>query len=124
VFAIDDGDLAPVQIQSPEAWYKSRLEPGESTWNSNGNSFYDNKLSFGFAIWAGEDPHASLTAGGVTGTYKIIKETKAQPVGAALAAPFGPAYTSNAAMSAGSGHPLITWEMVVDTASREPVVRR
>jgi hypothetical protein len=70
VFAIQNGDFIPVQIESPEEWYKSRLRPGESAWNSNGNSFSDDKLSFGFSIWAVEDPHASPSVGGVTGTYK------------------------------------------------------
>ncbi len=123
VFAIRDGDFIPVQIESPEEWYKSRLRRGESTWHSNGNSFSDNNLSFAFSIWAGEDPHASPSAGVVTGTYKIIRETKAQPAGGGLAAPFGSpaAYT---AASSGGGHPLTTWKMVVDTAERKPIVCR
>ena len=75
VFAVGgDGDFTPVEIESPEDWYTSKLSPGESTWNSNGNSFSDYALSFGFVIWAGEDPHASPSAGGVTGTYKIIRQ--------------------------------------------------
>jgi len=126
VFAIRDGDFIPVQIESPEQWYKSRLRPGESTWQSNGNSFSDDKLSFGFSIWTGEDPHASPSAGGVTGTYKIIRETKAQPVGVGVAGlfPLSSAYTPYAAPRNGDGHPLATWKMVVDTAERKPAVRR
>lgn len=126
VFAIRDGDFIPVQIESPEEWYKSRLRPGESSWNSNGNSFSDDKLSFAFSIWAGEDPHASPSAGGVTGTYKIIRETKAQPVGVGVAGlfPLSSAHTPSAALSNGDGHPLATWKMVVDTADRNPAVRR
>ena len=75
IFAVGgDGDFTPVEIESPEDWYKSKLNPRESTWNSNGNSFSDYGLSFGFSIWAGEDPHASPSAGGVTGAYKIIRQ--------------------------------------------------
>jgi hypothetical protein len=125
VFAIRDGDFIPVQIESPEKWYKSRLRPSESTWHSNGNSFSDDKLSFGFSIWAGEDPHASPSAGEVTGTYKIIKETKAQPGGAVASLnPVTSVITRSAAPSNGDSHPLATWKMVVDTAERKPAVRR
>lgn len=126
MFAIGNGAFIPVQIESPEEWYKSKLRPGESTWHSNGNSFCNDKLSFAFSIWAGEDPHASPSAGGVTGTYKIIRETKAQPVGGGMAGlfPLSSAYTPYAAPSSGDGHPLAIWKMVVDTAARNPTVRR
>jgi hypothetical protein len=121
VFAIGDGDFIPVQIESPEKWYKSRLRPGESTWHSNGNSFSDGKLSFGFSIWAGEDPHALPSAGEVTGTYKIVREDTGQPAVGSLPAAFG---SAPAAANSGGAHPLTTWKMVVDTAERKPVVSR
>jgi HEAT repeat protein len=124
VFAIRAGDLIPVQIESPEEWYKSKLRTGESTWHSNGNSFSDDKLSFAFSVWAPEDPHASPSAGVVTGTYKIIRQT--QPAGGGFAAIVGspPAYTPGAARSRGYPNPMATWKMVVDTAERKPIVRR
>jgi HEAT repeat protein len=121
VFAIGDGDFIPVQIESPEEWYKSRLRPGESTWHSNGNSFSDDKLSFGFSIWAGEDPHALPSAGEVTGTYKIVREDTGQPAVGSLPAAFG---SAPAAANSGGAHPLTTWKMVVDTAERKSVVSR
>ena len=126
VFAIRDGDFISVQIESPEEWYKSRLRPGESTWHSSSNSFSDDKLSFAFYIWTREDPHASPSAGVVSGTYKITRETKAQSEGGGMAAVFSPppAHTANAAASSDDGHPPATWKMVVDTAERKPFVRR
>ena len=125
VFAIRAGDFIPVSIESPEEWYKSKLRPGESTWHSNGNSFSDDKLSFGFSIWAAEDPHASPSAGVVTGTYKIIRETTVQPAGEGGAVSYGsPPTVVSKAVARRGGPPLVTWKMVVDTAEREPVVRR
>ena len=108
VFAIRDGDFIPVQVESPEEWYKSRLRPGESTWNSNGNSFSDDRLSFEFYIWAREDAHASPSAGRVTGTYKLVRETKGQPVamGVIGSFPLSSANTPFAAPSSGGGHPV------------------
>jgi hypothetical protein len=104
-------------VHLPEAWYKSRLRPGESTWNSNRNFFSNDNLSFAFFIWAGQDPHASPSAGVVTGTYKIIREIKPQP---ALAASFGstPAYTRRAVANSAGVHPLAAWKMAVDTAEK------
>lgn len=156
VFANRDGDFIPVQIESPEEWYKYRLRPGELTWNSNGNSFSDDKLSFEFYIWAREDAHASPSAGRVTGTYKLIRETTDQSVRVGLAGslPLSSAHARYAAPSSSGGHPVTkpvrvgaglfppssantahpapssgggpvtTWRIVVDTAEREPVVRR
>ncbi len=106
VFAIHDGDFIPVAIESPEKWYKPRLRRGESTWHSNANSFSDDKLSFAFSIWAGEDPHASPSAGEVSGTYKIIRETGAPSARAAAA------------------KPVTGWKMVVENAERNPIQRR
>jgi hypothetical protein len=122
VFAIRGGDFIPVQIESPEAWYKSRLRPGESTWNSNRNSFSDNNLSFAFSIWAREDPHASPSAGVVTGTYKIIRENKPALSGAAVILGFGSPleHAPNAPVHSCFGHPQEGWKMVVDTAERKP----
>ena len=126
VFAIENGELIPVQIESPEEWYKSRLKPGESTWNSNSNSFSTwDKLSFAFSIWTAEDSHASPSGGGVTGTYKIIKETTVpQPIAVGPGVfPLSPPSTPYPAPSYGPGHPLTTWKMVVDSAERKPALR-
>lgn len=124
VFAIRNGDFIPVQIESPEEWYKSKLRPGESTWHSNRNSFSDDELSFAFSIWAREDSHASPSAGVVTGTYRVISETKSPPIVRGFVPSFGssPAYTINPTARAGDDHPIQTWKMVVDTAERS--VRR
>lgn len=74
VFVFADGDLAPVEIESPEEWYKDKLRPGETTWDGAANSFSDGKLEFRFAIRSGNDNHASPGGGIVTGTYKVIKQ--------------------------------------------------
>jgi hypothetical protein len=130
VFAIYHGGFVPVQIESPEKWYKSRLKPGESTRKFNRNSFCDDRLSFPFAIWAREDPHSSPSGGQVTGTYKIVRETNAQPVGRGVIAmlPSGRPYAPYAVASSGGGRPLVTplvtWKMVVDRAARKPFVWR
>ncbi len=129
VFAIQGDDFIPVQIESPEQWYKPKLKPDESTWNSNGNSFTDHDLSFAFSIWAGEDAHASPTAGEVTGTYKVIRETMLPGVnfgarmiggGAAGLLPSAPAAAVHPGVAASDGKPAVIWKMVVDTAQREP----
>jgi hypothetical protein len=126
LFAIGDSDLIPVPIESPEEWYKSKLRRGESTWNSNANSFADEKQSFAFFIWTGEDSHASPSGGMVTGIYKIIRETGPQSAAVGFAMTPGLVVTHGqpAASSGGLGPALVTWKMLVDSAQRQAIVRQ
>ncbi len=123
VFTIRGDEVVPVEIESPEKWYEPKLKRGESTWHSNSNTFVDDRLSFAFSIWAGEDPHASPSAGEVTGTYKIIRETTypaAAAGGLAYPCPASPGCAPVALASSSSAKPVTTWKMEVDTAERKP----
>ncbi len=120
VFALDGGELRPVEIESPDKWYKGKLGPRETVWYPARNSFGDDKLEFAFGIWNADDPIASPTAGQVTGTYRIVKET-----GGAAAPALG-AYspvTGETIISYPPKTPTTTWKMVVDTAERESIPR-
>ena len=113
VFAIDGDELCPVEIESPEKWYKNKLGPRETVWYPASNSFSEDKLGFAFLIWNADDPICCPTAGQVTGTYKFIKDTEADGAPAVLYAPAtGEKIISNPP-------PLtIKWKMIVDTAAR------
>jgi hypothetical protein len=97
VFVIDSTSLMPVQIQ--EGDYPIKLEPGEWTWNSLGNSFADNDLEFGFHIWEKDECHACPGGADVSGTYKVIKQMH---------------------YDAKIKDWVPSWKMVVDTAKRTP----
>ncbi|HYB91658.1 MAG TPA: hypothetical protein VEC38_11500 [Candidatus Binataceae bacterium] len=66
----------PVEIESPEDWYKDKLAPSEAIRHAGRNFFSDGGLEFAFLIWNANDPECCPTAGEVTGTYKIVR---AQP---------------------------------------------
>lgn len=97
VFVIDSDALLPVQIQTGD--YPVKLKPGESTWNSLGNSFADNDLEFGFHIWEKDQCHACPGGADVNGRYKVIKEMH---------------------FDAQNKKWMANWRMVVVTARRKP----
>ena len=78
VLHIDDDEdkWQPVEIESPEDWYKDKLAPSETVRHPGRNFFSDDELEFEFQIWNPNDQDCCPTAGQVTGTYKIVR---AQP---------------------------------------------
>ena len=68
----DEGQLQPVEIESPEDWYKDKLAPSETVRHAGRNFLSDGSLEFAFLIWNANDPECCPTAGEVTGTYKIV----------------------------------------------------
>jgi hypothetical protein len=146
VLHIDDGEdqWQPVEIESPEDWYKDKLAPSETVRHPGRNFFSDGGLEFEFQIWRSNDRDCCPTAGQVTGTYKIVSPEASMaeaPVGvqngsdsSTARAGVGFAYTVNEAVQthgegphAGSfgaviepNPPVPAWKMVVDTAKRQP----
>ncbi len=72
----DEDHWQPVEIESPEDWYKDKLGPSETVRRLGRNFFSDGGLEFEFQIWNSNDQDCCPTAGEVTGTYKIVR---AQP---------------------------------------------
>ncbi len=99
VFALDHGELQPVQIESADSWYAKQLRPGEWTWNSLGNTFADNNLQFGFRIWEKDQCHACAGGADVNGTYKVVKQMY---------------------YDASTKDWVPSWKMIIDTAERTP----
>ena len=138
VLHIDEGEdqFQPVEIESPEDWYKGKLAPSETVRQPGRNFFSDGGLEFEFQIWKSNDQDCCPTGGLVTGTYKIVSaqdSTADDPVGGqngsestgvaaqggvgfAPAGSFGAVIESNSTES----NPATTWKMVVDTAKRQP----
>lgn len=97
VFALNrDNSLEPVKMNT-EA--KIELRPGEGVWKGTMNRFSDSRLSFEYYIWNEGDANCCPTAGRVTGTYKLTKETRFD--------------------EARGFHD--EWTMSVDKAAREPI---
>jgi hypothetical protein len=104
VYAIDTdaNELRPVDIESAETWYRSKLHPGEETWGGEGNLFVDDQQpGFEFYIAKSKDPSCCPSGGQVTGTYKIIEDVQQSDD------PTKP--------------PSITWKFIPDTAVRKPI---
>jgi len=101
LYAVDGDDLRPVQIESPEEWYKSKLQPGESIMNGFANSFSDYaQPAFAFTIWKKGDAQFP-TGGQVTGTYRIVREER---------------------FSNDPKKPWVhNWRLEVESAKREPI---
>jgi len=132
----DEDKLQPVEIESPEAWYKGKLAPSETVRHPGMNFFSDDGLEFEFQIWNSNDQDCCPTAGQVTGTYKIVR---AQPsmaeahvgfwsdgrVGVAVAGTIN--QTDKIQGEVPRAHsfviqqnPVPVWRMVVDSARRKP----
>jgi hypothetical protein len=132
----DDDQWQPVEIESPEDWYKDKLAPSEAVRHPSRNFFSDDGLEFEFQIWNSNDQDCCPTAGQAIGTYKVVR---AQPpiaeapvgfwavarVGVPVAGTFnktgkiqgeGP----HASSSVIEPNPVPTWKMVVDSAKRQP----
>jgi HEAT repeat protein len=78
IFAINvDNTLTPVKMTDPVS--KIALKPNEGVWKGIGSEFSDDKLEFGYYIWNEGDANCCPTAGKITGTYKMTKETKFDP---------------------------------------------
>jgi len=105
VYAIDTdaGELRPVDIESPETWYRPQVHTGEDT-VTGGNVFVDGQEpGFEFYIAKPKDPSCCPSAGQVTGTYKIVKEVQPPP-------------------DQDPGKPaVINWKFVPATAVRKPI---
>ena len=69
----DEDHWQPVEIESPQDWYKDKLAPSETVRHPGRNFFSDGGLEFEFQIWNSNDQDCCPTAGQVTGTYKIIR---------------------------------------------------
>jgi len=122
VFAVVDGELHAVEIQSAQDWYRPKLGPRESIRYPATNEFSDYQLEFSLWIWNADDSMASATAGSVTGTYQIIQQSEvAGRIGIASASG---ASTCGASTSGGqpngSPPPVTTWKMAVVSAKRGP----
>lgn len=109
LFAIEEDKLSPVEIESPERWYRSKLRPGEEIEGPAENSFSDTGLEFQFYIRSGRGTEK------VVGTYKLIKDTEVHG-GTGL---FFPA-TGEKVISVPTP-PTNKWKIVVDTAQRKPL---
>jgi hypothetical protein len=126
VFAIDGDELRPVEIESPDKWYKDKLAPREEVWVPATNSFSDDQLEFAFDIWNSDDAICCPSAGQVTGTYKLAKETSLtghQPI---IATRLGLGiFPINGikGVTAYGPNSVTTWKLVVDTAERGPGLR-
>jgi hypothetical protein len=115
---VSDG-VYPVEIESPERWYKDKLGPREAIRRPGGNFLNNGAIGFAFSIWNANDPECCPTAGLVVGTYKVIKEMGTS-VGLGTYVPgTGLVVRANPARRL----PTTTWKMVVDTAKREPMPR-
>lgn len=69
----DEDQLQPLEIESPEDWYKDQLGPSETVRRATRNFLSDGSLEFAFLVWNANDPECCPTAGDVTGTYKIVR---------------------------------------------------
>ena len=67
VFVIENDQVVPVAIDSPYGG------PG------GGNNFEDGKLEYGENIYNRDDPTCCPTGGSITGTYKIVEDTRQNP---------------------------------------------
>ncbi len=132
----DEDKLQPVEIESPENWYKDKLAPSETVRHPGRNFFSDDGLEFEFQIWNSNDQDCCPTTGEVTGTYKIVRVqpsiAEAQVgfwsegrVGVAVAGTIkqtdkiqGEAPRAQSFVI--EPNPVPTWKMVVDTAKRQP----
>ncbi len=127
VFALDygvEGDEQPVEIESPEKSYKSKLGPREAARHPGRNSFSNSALEFAFSIWNANDPECCPTGGQVVGTYKIIKETRTPSAwGAPALGAFAPGSGESARSILPTRAPKTKWTMLVDTAIRKPIPR-
>jgi hypothetical protein len=146
VFHIDAGgdQWQPVEIESPEDWYKGKLTPSETVRHRGRNFFSDGGLEFEFKIWKSNDRDCCPTAGKVTGTYKVVtaqdstaddpEEVQNESGSAGVAAPGGVGFVTENEFGQTQGggppggafgaviesNPATTWKMVVDTAKRQP----
>ena len=100
VFAIrSDNTLAEVAFPTV-AGVKVQLKPGEGVWKGVSTRLSDDKLEFEYYIWNEGDANCCPTAGSVTGTFKISKQTRLDETSHALRE---------------------VWIVTVDTAVRHPV---
>jgi HEAT repeat protein len=108
VFAVDGSELRPVEIESPETWYRGQLKPGEEIVSPSGNSFCSHEARFSFLLRVGG--HTKQ----VVGNYKVVKQ-----IGGAYGMVF-PSRTPGIV----KGTPLAsapTWKLVPDSARVEPL---
>jgi HEAT repeat protein len=100
VFAIrSDNTLAEVLFPNIVG-EKVQLKPGEGVWKGVSTRLSDDKLEFEYFIWNEGDANCCPTAGSVTGTLKVSKQTRLDETGHALRE---------------------EWIVSVDTAVRHPV---
>jgi HEAT repeat protein len=135
----DEDQWQPVEIESPEDWYKDKLAPSETVRHPGRNFFSDGGLEFEFQTWNSNDQDCCPTAGQVTGTYKIVKAQPSMPeamagvqYGAVWAVPRAGVPIAGTVKETAQIHgerprahsfvvepnPVPTWKMVVDTAKR------
>jgi HEAT repeat protein len=102
VYAVDTNadELRPVDIPSPETWYRPQLHPGEDT-VTGGNVFVDNQEpGFEFYLAHPKDPDCCPSGDLVVGTYKIVEDVQQSDD------PRKP--------------PTINWQFIPATAERKP----
>ena len=121
VFLFDRDEVDPVEIESAEKWYRSKLGPHEAIRFPGSNSFTSRRMEFSFAIWSAGDPECCPTEGRVTGTYKLVQQASA---GAGMVVPiYGPggAIVGLKSRPVRLSPSITMWKLVPDTAHREPV---
>ncbi|HVA40510.1 MAG TPA: HEAT repeat domain-containing protein [Candidatus Binataceae bacterium] len=111
VFALDGDELRPVEIESPEQWYRDKLQPGEEIVSPSENSFYDREARFRFLLRSGRRTEQ------VAGSYKVVREAAAD-VGLGTAGMFGINGIKDTV-----GNSLAIWKLAVDNARRGPIPR-
>jgi hypothetical protein len=115
LFAIDGEQLRPVEVESPEQWYRDKLRPGEEIIRSEENSFSNHALDFRFYVEAGRKTEQ------VVGRYKVVKEVgRANSAGSGV--PFGGFFPKG--IRTASGMSTTTWKLMVDYAKVQPIQSR
>jgi len=100
VFAIGSENTLAEVVFPNVVGVNVELKPGEGVWKGVSTKLSDDKLEFEYYIWNEGDANCCPTAGSVTGTFKISKQTRLDE-------------TSHA--------PREEWIVTVDTAVRHPV---
>jgi hypothetical protein len=112
LFAIDEERLSPVEIESPEQWYRAKRMPGEEMERPASTSFSDAGAEFNFYIRRGQVTEK------VVGTYKFVQQTEGGGAALGLYAP-----ATGEKIISFPPPPTTKWKMVVDTAERTTIPR-
>ena len=112
LYVVDEDKLWPVEIESAEPWYRTKLMPGEEIERPASTSFSDAGLEFRFYV------RSKRTTEQVVGTYQLVQRTEGGGVAFGGYSPV----TGEKVISF-PPPPTTKWKMVVDTAERVPIPR-